>query len=462
MKITTRAVFDMTDPAFWDGDMQDACVEEESFEYEGEVALCMSMHDGPGTDRDSDGGLGDMGGGNGGSDTSSETHGRNNSYGGAFSGANDSSSEYHGRNNSYGGAFSGANDASSEYHGRNNSYGGAFSGATGTDRAWSISQGWHDVSTRAVKPSRLGGFMTTSYGYRHPDEAARQYSEARARQKTDARSMMSEIPQRIQSKWANNPAMQARLTDALSAGKIGDLTAAGVLSRAEAEQMTNTFGGGLDRIGQAVGMAPADLDMPEEAYVTGLDKGLIDPDGNLTGKGALTTYGGLAGLAAGPVAGAIMSATGSLPAALTGYAGLQLGSGYARSKGMAGSATSEALGMASSLAGAPGMITDNLAQAANMAGLARAANYGQGEPTRTAGPETRDPGSGSDENMFADLTTSGPTSAPAAAAAANEPNNFTLYKNAQSGPAASSGSGATGFLPGVSPAVSNMFDDLMV
>jgi|GEM_PF-491745 len=51
MKITTRAVYDMTDPRFWGDDFEDACIEAESFEYDGAIALC-SMHDGAGTGRD--------------------------------------------------------------------------------------------------------------------------------------------------------------------------------------------------------------------------------------------------------------------------------------------------------------------------------------------------------------------------------------------------------------------------
>jgi hypothetical protein len=439
MKITTRAVYDMTDPRFWDGDMQEACICEEAFEYEGEVALC-----GRGSD-----GYGD------GSSSSNESSGQSNSNGlggGGNSGNNDSDSV-----GSSWGSDAAALARAEQQAGL--SHGFSSIGVDNSETSWNWSDGWHNRSTQAVKPSKLGGFMTTSYGWQHPEEAARQYAAARNRQKADTSSMMSAIPARIQSQWANNPAMQMRLNDALTAGRLNDLTAAGVMTDDEAAQMVDTHGGPLDRIGQAMNMPTDDLRMPAESYVEALDKGLIDPDGSLTTKGTMSTYGGLAGMFAAPAAGALMTATGSLPAALAGYAGLKLGSGYARSQGMAGSPASEALGTAASMMGAPGMAMDNLQQASNMAGLATATGYGRQAETPVAAPETREAG-GADNNMFADLV-SGAVSAPAAqAVAAAEPNHFSEYK-------ARTGSGttpatSTGFLPGVSPAVKNMFSDLMV
>jgi hypothetical protein len=343
MKITTRAVYDMTDPRFWDSP-EEALVEEESYEYEGDVALC-SMHDGPtsgggmGPSR-GDGGLGAMSGGSEGA-----------TWGG------DSAS-----------LAKAAAEAGVEHAGDLSTYDG---------RGNPLSH-----------PSKLGGQWTTSYGVAQhardnnmpiarasqqvaARDARARFNQRRAKETARAASLISQITKNIKSS-TYSPQVQMSLVDSLQAGQLGDLAAAGVMSDAQARGLTDAYGGFTDQVARGLGWArdtPTDLDMPDEAYVDALTRGLINKDRSPTLKGLVSTYAPFATTMLSPVVGGLFSGLTSNPAT-QGILGLGFSKAGQLAAGMnSGANLGNYAGMANAglgLAGIPGV--PGLGLAATQAG----------------------------------------------------------------------------------------------
>jgi hypothetical protein len=415
MKITTRAVFDMTDPAFWDGDMQEACVEEESFEYEGDLALC-----GRGSD-----GYGD------GSSSSNESSGRSNSNGlggGGNSGNNDSNNV-----RSSWGSDAAALARAEQQAGL--SHGFSSIGPDNSETSWNWSDGWHNRSTQAVKPSKLGGFMTTSYGWQHPEEAARQYGAAKANQNRQSASLFSDVQSRL---GKMGPQFVDRYMDTTGGLKLGDLQSMGIISADEASTLTNSYGGIMDKVGNAVGFSPDTINHPAGSYVEGVDSGLINADGSLTGKGMFSVGAPIAAtFGTGPLMGAVYGTTGSLEGTLGAGLGLQAAGATGQGMGMANDFATGAA-QAASQVGASG--AGQVSYAGNLAELAEASAYGRNGLNGPAAeeiaslesgrrsPATTGGGDAPQPNMFVQAA-----SAQGAQTQGAGPNLFAQFKAAQGG-----------------------------
>lgn len=353
----------------------------------------MSMHDGPGTDRESDGGLSDMGG--------------------AENDAVDSALDNF---------FSDIDDPGS--------YNPNF-----TDVGYNLIDGYHVVDAQAVKQGPLGGFMHTTYGWQNPDAYAEQYGRAKAAQKAKGAQALRNIQANTYNAF-KNPAVIDSLIDPVNGIQLGRLQDMGLATPNQAQSVVDAYGGIMDRVGNAMGFGVDSIDHPAGSYVEGLDSGLINADGSLTGKGMFSIGAPLAAtFGTGPLAGAVYGATGSLEGALGVAAGLQAAGTTGQSMGMTTDASAAASQVMDTI-GVPG--ASQVAQMGNLAGLAEASGYGKyglDGPSANAiadraTSEAATPGAASGEgsvNMFAEFAQ--PAQTQVADAGGGE-NMFWQFKNA--------------------------------
>lgn len=362
MRVITRAVYDMTDPRFWGDCPEDALVEEESFEYEGPVALCGR-------------GSSDSGSGPGGS------QGPGDGNGSSDSGA--SGSEGGGRDNASSGVDS------------------SWGGTEAVGHSIGRSEGsFNSRGQRTSAPSRYGGSWTTAYGV--ADHArANNMGLARASQQVAAMDAHNRFSgRRAQEKaaakaaresahgWANanlNPSTMAALDahEAVEEGRLGDLSSMGAMTDAQVNAVADAYGDfghqvgrGVERgLGLSINMAvPDDVTTPQETYSAALNEGMIGPDGSLTAKGYFSMAAAPASIAIGAVAPAAAAAFG-IKAGIGTALGLGALSSAANSLGPGGTASS-VVGKVSDVAGLglPGVATNTIGTMANMADLASASH----------------------------------------------------------------------------------------
>lgn len=361
MKITTRAVYDMTDPRFWGEDFEQAKIIEESYECDGPVSLCMP----------SDGG----------------SHGGNDPTGSQSGMSGDSSSS------SGGGSDDGPDSADIGAALGNN-----LASRTGINKDGTGPRGAFDSQGNpTMNRSSRGGYYTNAYG-------VAQYAQdhnmglARAIQQVAARDAANRYANRRNTELgvvaALNPTLHENieragfsptaalgLHESVINGEIGNLQAAGVMSDDQAQAMADAYGGagyqalqGVERgLGVDLGLTtPTGVVTPSETYADAVSKGLVGADGSLTAKGYLSMAAAPLSIAANVVAPAVASSLGTTAGIGTalGMAGL---ANYANSLGP-GSGVSTAVGKGAEALGVslPGVATSTVGTMANMANLASA------------------------------------------------------------------------------------------